>query len=82
MYQCQLCLQTIAAGTPMVRVTVKQRFVQYPKREKIHPISDPDRPCRRKKRRRNDDPGGVGQQIADERSACPAYASAPALISG
>lgn len=75
MYQCQLCAQTIAARTPMVKLTVERRVYQHPQRDRAHPVIDRSRPTGRRQRKRRDDPGGTGLQIVRTLHVCPAYAS-------
>lgn len=65
MYRCEICKEVVPPRTPAHRVVVETRPVQYPFRPEANVVV-----VKRKRETRND-PGGAGQEIAREVTACP-----------
>lgn len=59
--------------TPATRIVVQTRLVQFPYRVKANRVFRLDEAGKRKERE-IDDPGGTGQQIVRELTACPTCA--------
>lgn len=68
MYRCDICHDIIPPHTPSYRVTVETQPRTYPYRREANRFK------RKSKIEVRDDPGGTGQEIAREMTACPACA--------
>lgn len=65
MYTCQICKKAVPPNTKAFRIPVEFRKSIYPERKNVFLVR------RNHKEKPVDDPGGVGQEIAREVTACP-----------
>lgn len=70
MFVCHFCNEAAAPKTKPRWVVLEKRPRQYPARKDAHKM-----PGKKSKKRRRDDPGGQGWEIAHETMACPDCAS-------
>ena len=68
MYRCEVCRSVAGSGTPKLKIVVETRPRDYPPRPKVHFV--PGRAGGQGKW--VDDPGGHGNEIVREVTACPA----------
>ncbi len=64
MYRCQSCQKSVGPRVSSHRVTVATRLTEFPSRSDVH------RHAVGARVKWNDDPGGVGLQIARELQVC------------
>lgn len=74
MFRCQLCQCVVPARTPAQHVILERRRKEYPYRSGANTFVRTNESGKRKTCH-TDDPGGKGQEIAQEVIACPTCAA-------
>jgi hypothetical protein len=70
MFRCPLCQRVVPPRTPAQRLVLRRRSKVYPYRSRANTFVRTNEAGKRKEYH-TDDPGGAGQEIVAEMTACP-----------
>jgi hypothetical protein len=71
MFRCQLCQRLVPPRTPCHRLVLTSRYAAYPYRFRANVVIRRRLKDKKLRKQHRDDPGGGGQEIVREVTACP-----------